>query len=336
MRLPLIVFITATSGLSISFVSIQTFFCQHSNPPKGFLRLTLQPKRKLKTMNVKQILIFTFMFLTVGAVHAQDYELVWSDEFDTNTLGTNWNVEVTDAPYNNSLHMVSFTHGKIEARIKLPHLANGLWPAFWMMGEDFDTVNWPKCGEIDIMEMGMKNAINANTTDNTVAGTIHWGESIAKHQQFSSGDKTVSQNLTDGYHIFTCEWDDDYLKFYIDNDATPYFTATIKKGFSRSAYFHKPYFLIFNLAVGGDFTGITHPDDITALPQDGSEAKMLIDYVRIYQKKGRHNVSTGIREVRQKTSANNDAWYNITGQRVTSDSRGLLIHQGKKIIRQIQ
>ena len=121
-------------------------------------------------MNVKQILSFTFMLLTVGAVHAQDYELVWSDEFDTNTLGTNWNVEVTDAPYNNeleaytsrpdnvtiadgnlvltarresygsrsftsgrvnSLHKVSFTHGKIEARIKLPHLANGLWPAFW-------------------------------------------------------------------------------------------------------------------------------------------------------------------------------------------------------------
>ena len=51
-------------------------------------------------MNVKQILSFTFMLLTVGAVHAQDYELVWSDEFDTNTLGTNWNVEVTDAPYN--------------------------------------------------------------------------------------------------------------------------------------------------------------------------------------------------------------------------------------------
>lgn len=199
-------------------------------------------------MNVKQILSFTFMLLTVGAVHAQDYELVWSDEFDTNTLGTNWNVEVTDAPYNNeleaytsrpdnvtiadgnlvltarresygsrsftsgrvnSLNKVSFTHGKIEARIKLPHLANGLWPAFWMMGNDFDTVNWPKCGEIDIMEMGMKDAVATNATANTVAGTIHWGESIAKHQLFTSGNKTVSQELTDGYHIFTCEWDDD-------------------------------------------------------------------------------------------------------------------------------
>ena len=324
-------------------------------------------------MNVKQILIFTFMLLTVGAVHAQDYELVWSDEFDTNTLGTNWNVEVTDAPYNNeleaytscpdnvtiadgnlvltarresygsrsftsgrvnSLHKVSFTHGKIEARIKLPHLANGLWPAFWMMGEDFDTVNWPKCGEIDIMEMGMKNAINTNATDNTVAGTIHWGESIAKHQQYTSGNKTVSQELTDGYHIFTCEWDDDYLKFYIDNDATPYFTASIKKGFSRSAYFHKPYFLIFNLAVGGDFTGITHPADITALPQAGSEAQMLVDYVRVYQKTGQHNVSTGIRKVSRMNATANDAWYDMAGARVSADSRGILIHQGKIIIRQ--
>lgn len=324
-------------------------------------------------MNVKQILSFTFMLLTLSSAHAQDYELVWSDEFDTNTLGTNWNVEVTDAPYNheleaytsrpynvniangnlvltarresygsrsftsgrvNSLHKVSFTHGKIEARIKLPHLANGLWPAFWMMGEDFDTVNWPKCGEIDIMEMGMKNAINTNATDNTVAGTIHWGESIAKHQQSSSGDKTVSQNLTDGYHIFTCEWDDDYLKFYIDNDATPYFTAFIKKGFIRSAYFHKHYFLIFNLAVGGDFTGITNPADITALPQAGSKAQMLVDYVRVYQKTGQHNVSTGIRKVSRMNATANDAWYDMAGARVSADSRGILIHQGKIIIRQ--
>lgn len=326
-------------------------------------------------MNIKQILSFAFMLLTIGAVHAQDYELVWSDEFDTNTLGTNWNVEVTDAPYNNeleaytsrpgnvtiadgnlvltarresygsrsftsgrvnSLHKVSFTHGKIEARIKLPRLANGLWPAFWMMGNDFDTVNWPKCGEIDIMEMGMKDAVAANATANTVAGTIHWGESIAKHQLFTSGIKTVSQDLTDGYHIFTCEWDDDYLKFYVDNNATPYFTATIKKGFNRSAYFHKPYFLIFNLAVGGDFTGITNPADITALPQDGSEAQMLVDYVRVYQKTGQYNVTTGIRKVSRMKTATNDAWYDMAGARVCADSRGILIHQGKKIIRLIQ
>jgi len=324
-------------------------------------------------MNVKQILSFTIMLLTVGAVHAQDYELVWSDEFDTNTLGTNWNVEVTDAPYNNeleaytsrpdnvtiadgnlvltarresygsrsftsgrvnSLHKVSFTHGKIEARIKLPHLANGLWPAFWMMGDDFDTVNWPKCGEIDILEMGMKEAIAHGTTATTVAGTIHWGVSIDKHQQFSPGDKTVSQNLTDGYHIFTCEWDDDDLKFYIDNDAKPYFTASIKKGFSRSAYFHKPYFLIFNLAVGGDFTGITNPADITALPQAGSEAQMLVDYVRVYQKTDQHNVSTGIRKVSRMNATANDAWYDMAGARVSADSRGILIHQGKIIFRQ--
>lgn len=324
-------------------------------------------------MNVKQILSFTIMLLTVGAVHAQDYELVWSDEFDDNTIGTNWNVEVTNAPYNNeleaytsrpdnvtiadgnlvltarresydsrsftsgrvnSLHKVSFTHGKIEARIKFPKLANGLWPAFWMMGDDFDTVNWPKCGEIDILEMGMKEAIAHGTTATTVAGAIHWGGSISDHRQFSSGSKPVGQNLTDGYHIFTCEWDDDYLKFYVDNDATSYFTTSIKKGFTRSAYFHKPYFLIFNLAVGGDFTGITNPADITALPQAGSEAQMLVDYVRVYQKTGQHNVSTGIRKVSRMNATANDAWYDMAGARVSADSRGILIHQGKIIIRQ--
>lgn len=175
-------------------------------------------------MNLKQILIVSLMLLTAQAITAQDYNLVWSDEFDANTLGKNWNVEVTNSPFNNeleaytsrpenvkiadgnlvitarresyggrsftsgrlnSMHKVSFTHGKIEARIKLPKLANGLWPAFWMMGEDFDKVNWPKCGEIDIMEMGMKEAVSAGTTQHTVARTIHWGESIITHQQYS-------------------------------------------------------------------------------------------------------------------------------------------------------
>lgn len=117
-------------------------------------------------MNLKQILIVSLMLLTAQAITAQDYNLVWSDEFDANTLGKNWNVEVTNSPFNNeleaytsrpenvkiadgnlvitarresyggrsftsgrlnSMHKVSFTHGKIEARIKLPKLANGLW-----------------------------------------------------------------------------------------------------------------------------------------------------------------------------------------------------------------
>ncbi len=304
--------------------------------------------------------------------NAQDYDLVWSDEFDTNTLGTNWNIEATSTPYNkemqaytarpenvtiadgnlvitarresydgkaftsgriNSLHKVSFTHGKIEARIKLPKLANGLWPAFWMMGEDYDTVNWPKCGEIDIMEMGMKDAVANGSTANTVAGTIHWGESISSHQQYTPGSVTVSQDLTDGYHIFTAVWDDNYLKFYVDDDTTPYFSTTIKKGFSKSAYFHKPYHFILNLAVGGDYTGIISPDAVTALPHDGDEAQMLVDYIRVYQQEGQRNISTSIRCLKTARVTEYQAWYNLAGQRVSNNSTGILIHQGKKIIK---
>ena len=323
-------------------------------------------------MNLKQILIVSLMLLTAQAITAQDYNLVWSDEFDANTLGKNWNVEVTNSPYNNeleaytsrpenvkiadgnlvitarrenyggrsftsgrlnSMHKVSFTHGKIEARIKLPKLANGLWPAFWMMGEDFDKVNWPKCGEIDIMEMGMKEAVAAGTTQHTVAGTIHWGESIIAHQQYSPGSVAASQDLTDGYHLYTAVWDDNYLKFYVDNDATPYFTVAIRKGFSRSAYFHKPYFIILDLAVGGDFTGITSPAGVTALPNDGSEAQMLVDYIRVYQQKDQENVTTGIRHLSAEDRDTDNGWYNLMGQRVGNDGRGLLIHHGKKIVR---
>ena len=322
-------------------------------------------------MNLKQTFSIVFVLLLGMTASAQDYELVWSDEFDTNTLGINWNVEATNSPYNNELeayttrpenvtvadgnlvltarrenyggksftsgrvnseHKVSFAHGKIEARIKLSKLANGLWPAFWMMGEDFDSVDWPKCGEIDIMEMGMKDALANGSADRTVAGTIHWGENIAGHQQFSPGNVAVAQDLTDGYHIFTAVWNDDYLKFYVDNDATPYFTATIKKGFSRSAYFHKPYFIIFNLAVGGDYTGIADPNAVTALPASGDESKMLVDYVRIYQKKDQHNVYTDVKGHPVAAKADG-AWYNLAGMRVDVVHEGILLHQGRKIIK---
>lgn len=98
-----------------------------------------------------------------------------------------------------------------------------------MMGNDFDEVDWPKCGEIDISEMGMKEAIANGTTSRTVAGTIHWGENAGSHQQYSGGNVTIDHDLTGDYHIFTAVWDDDYLRFYVDNSTEPYFTKMIKK-----------------------------------------------------------------------------------------------------------
>ena len=75
----------------------------------------------------------------------------------------------------NSKTKVAFTHGKIEASIKIPTTANGLWPAFWMMGNDYDQVGWPRCGETDIMEMGHSNGINRGVSDRFFNGACHWG-----------------------------------------------------------------------------------------------------------------------------------------------------------------
>lgn len=185
---------------------------------------------------------------------------------------------------------VSAKYGKIEARIKLPSTANGLWPAFWMMGEDYSTVGWPRCGEIDILEMGNTNGISRGTQDKYFNGACHWGENWTYYAK----DNTAAYSLQDDFHLFTLIWDESNIKMYLDLDKypnnTPYFEMSIagqRVPGQVSNYFHKPFFILFNLAVGGNFTGITgnsNIDKITALPVDGTPVKMYIDYVRIYQK----------------------------------------------------
>lgn len=308
--------------------------------------------------------------------HAQDYRLVWSDEFDTNTIGTYWRAIDNDAPYNNELQaytprpenvaiedgnlvitarreqhgsrsftsgridshgMVSFTHGRLVARIRMPRLAGGLWPAFWMMGEELGEGAWPKCGEIDIMEAGHSEAIKNGTQERTFAGTIHWGESIDSHKMYTPGNYTAPYDITGDYHLFTMQWDDDALSFYLDDSKEPYFTKSIKRGFSLAGYFHHPYYIIFNLAVGGDYTSLLSPDDITALPAEGDEAKMYVDYIRLYQKEGSENVATDIRkplsENKPQTAGSRKGCYNMLGESVSRDSmqHGIYIVDGRKM-----
>lgn len=196
----------------------------------------------------------------------------------------------------NSKNKKAFTHGKVEALIKLPSTANGLWPAFWMMGNDFDQVGWPRCGEIDILEMGNAAGIAAGTQDRYLNGACHWGyykdvgggnwayPNYAKHS-------TYSNSLQDGeYHLFTLVWDESSLKMYVDYDrnpgASPYFEMGITAkddDWGTGHYFHHDFFLLFNLAVGGNFTGLHNSSAISALPA-GSEASMFVDYVKVYQK----------------------------------------------------
>lgn len=187
---------------------------------------------------------------------------------------------------------IAFKHGKIEAAIKLPQTANGLWPAFWMMGNDFDQVGWPRCGETDIMEFGHQNGIKNGTQDRFFNGACHWGTAWNDHRQYAR-DRTNSYSLQDGeFHIYTCIWDQDKIAMYVDMDTHPemgpYYEMTIPETTDMTApgaYFHKENFILFNLAVGGNFPGIWDINGITALNEGNNyQQSMYVNYVKIYQK----------------------------------------------------
>lgn len=193
----------------------------------------------------------------------------------------------------NTMKKVAFRYGRIDANIKLPETANGLWPAFWMKGNDNDVAQWPSCGEIDILEMGHVDGINNNKQDRYLGHACHWGVN-------SSGLKSTGKKSTmpyslqdDRFHLYTMIWDEEYIRFYVDLDVypnqNPYFEFNHKANVNNSAqYFRKEFYILLNLAVGGSYTGITgtsNIDKITGLnPENNYEAKMYIDYIQIYQR----------------------------------------------------
>jgi beta-glucanase (GH16 family) len=159
-------------------------------------------------------------------------------------------------------------YGRFEARIKIPY-GQGLWPAFWMLGDNIDRVSWPNCGEIDIME-------NIGKEPATVHGSIHgpgYSGSDGPEARFalSSG-----QAVANDFHVFAVEWEPRAIRFYIDDDLyvtrTP---ASIPHG--RKWVYNRPFFLLLNVAVGGDWPG--SPDSTSTFPQT-----MLVDYVRVYRR----------------------------------------------------
>ncbi|MDE6234235.1 MAG: glycoside hydrolase family 16 protein [Muribaculaceae bacterium] len=193
----------------------------------------------------------------------------------------------------NSKNRIAFTHGKVEASIKLPTTANGLWPAFWMMGNDFDKVGWPKSGETDILEMGHSDGIKSGASDRYFNGAMHWGQGWPNASYAKASAWPYS--LQDGeYHLFTCIWDENSVKMYVDLDKHPNYRPYFEMGitcddpdneWSAGNYFHKDNFILFNLAIGGNFPGIWDANNITALnDENGQEASMYVNYVKIYQK----------------------------------------------------
>lgn len=188
----------------------------------------------------------------------------------------------------NSKSKTYFTFGKIEARIKFPNTANGLWPAFWMMGNNYSQVGWPKCGETDIIELGNSSGFNGKQ-DRYFNGAMHIGR--AWNADWCDAQSTTwSYSVEDTFHIITCEWTPTSVKMYMDKDAhpeyQPYFQTKLEPNddadYNRQLVFGKPFFIIFNLAVGGNFPGLYDIDKITALAN--GPANMYIDWVRVYQR----------------------------------------------------
>lgn len=264
------------------------------------------------------------------------YELRWSDEFNGTSLNTTlWNIEengngggnqelqyyrkenvaVHDGNlvltarrenYNNkqftsgrvnTRDKAYFKHGIIQARIKFPKTANGVWPAYWMMGNDYGKVGWPKCGEIDIVETGNADGIKNGTQTRHFGSTLHWGTSAgAAHKQYGTSYLAPETNplQNDDYHIITMEWNGNFMQMFYDledfsfsaKSKARFYSVSIPSSTNTSDigyYFQKPFFFIFNLAVGGNYTGIYNAGGITAMPNAGDEAKMYVDWVRVYQ-----------------------------------------------------
>jgi beta-glucanase (GH16 family) len=182
----------------------------------------------------------------------------------------------------------NFKYGTIEARIKLPDLQNGLWPAFWMLGANYPTVGWPKSGEIDILEAGFKNDWQSNVANKKTSTTVHWFQDNFKEldpnapgngwwgNASATGSTTISGSFNDGFHLFKLTWTPTRIEGYVDG--TKYYDFVIPPD-PNFTEFNNPFFIILNLAVGGsNFVGITDPAQITApMP-----AQMLVDYIRVY------------------------------------------------------
>jgi len=151
-----------------------------------------------------------------------------------------------------------FEYGRVDIRAALPY-GQGIWPALWMLGSNIDQVNWPACGEIDIME---------SISDGKVYGTAHWSNN-GDHAQYG-GNTPVSQGE---FHVFSIVWNSQSITWYLDDKQYQVIDIT-PSGLSE---FRQKFFFIFNVAVGGNWPG--NPDTSTTFPQ-----YMIVDYVRLFQK----------------------------------------------------
>jgi beta-glucanase (GH16 family) len=156
-------------------------------------------------------------------------------------------------------------YGLVEARIQIPR-GQGLWPAFWTLGDNLGTAGWPACGEIDIME-------NIGSQLGTNHGSLH-GPGYSGAQALTAAVTIDAGALADHFHIYSVEWAPGVVRFYLDGALYETRTPADVPAGDAWVYDH-PFFLILNVAVGGNFPG--NPDTTTTFPQT-----MKVDYVRVY------------------------------------------------------
>ncbi|MDA8980405.1 glycoside hydrolase family 16 protein, partial [Chitinophagales bacterium] len=155
-------------------------------------------------------------------------------------------------------------YGRIEASIKLPY-GPGIWPAFWMLGNNIDELSWPQCGEIDIVEF--KGQI-----PNTIYGSVH-GPGYSAGNAITTPYRLVNERFDTDFRLYAVEWGVDGIDFFVDD----YLYAQIDpEDVPGEWVFNQSFFLILNVAVGGGFVGF--PTSGTPFPQT-----MLVDYIRVYE-----------------------------------------------------
>ncbi len=161
-------------------------------------------------------------------------------------------------------------YGRFEARIRLP-FGKGMWPAFWLLGDDSDGSIWPQIGEIDIME-------NVGDAPTEIFGTVH-GPGYSRGESISKKYTLENDRVDTGFHIYGVEWGPNYINYYIDDvlyyQITPEDVDEETNGEGEWVFNDRPFYIILNLAVGGNLPGA--PNEDTVFPQT-----MVVDYVRVY------------------------------------------------------
>lgn len=253
---------------------------------------------------MKKILVLVAIVLDLYSLQAQDRKLVWADEFDGNELNQDhWSLIVGDGcpqlcgwgndelqVYTDQNHRIengmlyikaeregehytstrintkgkkAFQYGRFEVRAKLA-VGKGVWPAFWLLGTNIDQVGWPLCGEIDVLEYVGRSPREIFTSLHTKTG----------HGDYASTKTTRIENIEEGFHTYTADWTKDQITFYVDGQKVYTFAPKDK---SQEVWpFNQPFYLLVNLAVGGNFGG--KEVDHTVFPQE-----FVIDYIRVYQ-----------------------------------------------------